>query len=77
MLIVWENVERLINSQITNSKMQIIRAQTQDGFKVVGLLIPSSCESLMHTMLDAAEFRETGKGRPGEIVLDDSDGEME
>jgi len=58
-LIVWDDVERVISGQVVNSKMQIVRAQSpQDNFKVVGLLIPNNCATELCEMLASAEEAE-------------------
>ncbi|CAL8120089.1 unnamed protein product [Orchesella dallaii] len=58
-LIVWDDVERVISGQVVNSKMQIVRAHSpQDNLKVVGLLIPNNCATELCEMLATAEAAE-------------------
>lgn len=40
--------------------MQIVRAQSQEGFKVVGLLIPNNAATEMIDILETAEAAEQG-----------------
>lgn len=57
-LIVWDDVERVLSDQVVSTKMQIVRAQSQDGFKVVGLLIPNNSVTMMCDILSEAEAQE-------------------
>lgn len=68
-LIVWDDVERVITSQVVSTKMQIVRAQAQDGFKVVGLLIPNNAATEMCEILAAAEEAEREVKQEQEMVV--------
>lgn len=69
-LIVWDDVERVITSQVVSTKMQIVRAQSQDdGFKVVGLLIPNNAATEMCDILAAAEEAEREVKTEQEVVV--------
>ncbi|XP_022110300.1 protein strawberry notch homolog 1-like isoform X2 [Acanthaster planci] len=66
-LSVWDRVEKILATQPgPASKMQILRLQTDDGSKIVGIMIPSNCivavrNSLLegaHTYVDNFEDNE-------------------
>lgn len=55
-LLCWDDVERVLGRSSPSAKIQIVRAQFEDGMKLVGLLIPdSSSESLADSLIRSEE----------------------
>ncbi|XP_018334768.1 protein strawberry notch-like [Agrilus planipennis] len=57
-LSVWSRVESVLANKCGthNNKMQVIRLKTEDGFKIVGTMIPKNCvESLIEALSSDAE----------------------
>uniref|UniRef100_A0A6I8SVM9 Protein strawberry notch homolog 1 n=1 Tax=Xenopus tropicalis TaxID=8364 RepID=A0A6I8SVM9_XENTR len=55
-LSVWTKVEGVLASVSgTNVKMQIVRLRTEDGQRIVGLIIPANCVSSLVTLLSTSD----------------------
>ncbi|XP_031433049.1 protein strawberry notch homolog 1 isoform X2 [Clupea harengus] len=55
-LSVWTKVEGVLASVSgTNVKMQIVRLRTEDGHRIVGLLIPANCVSPLTNLLSSSD----------------------
>ncbi|MEE6504128.1 hypothetical protein FKM82_005070 [Ascaphus truei] len=55
-LSVWTKVEGVLASVSgTNVKMQIVRLRTEDGQRIVGLIIPANCFSSLVTLLSTSD----------------------
>uniref|UniRef100_A0A8C7QGS5 Protein strawberry notch homolog 1 n=1 Tax=Oncorhynchus mykiss TaxID=8022 RepID=A0A8C7QGS5_ONCMY len=55
-LSVWTKVEGVLASVSgTNIKMQIVRLRTEDGQRIVGLIIPSNCVSSLTNILSSSD----------------------
>ncbi|XP_063066402.1 protein strawberry notch homolog 1 isoform X2 [Engraulis encrasicolus] len=55
-LSVWTKVEGVLASVSgTNVKMQIVRLRTEDGQRIVGLLIPANCVSPLTNLLSSSD----------------------
>ncbi|XP_075690059.1 protein strawberry notch homolog 1 isoform X2 [Rhinoderma darwinii] len=55
-LSVWTKVEGVLASVSgTNVKMQIVRLRTEDGQRIVGLIIPANCASSLVTLLSTSD----------------------
>ncbi|KAM3940780.1 protein strawberry notch homolog 1 isoform 1-T1 [Leptodactylus fuscus] len=55
-LSVWTKVEGVLASVSgTNVKMQIVRLRTEDGQRIVGLIIPANCVSSLITLLSTSD----------------------
>ncbi|XP_077318040.1 protein strawberry notch homolog 1 isoform X3 [Lithobates pipiens] len=55
-LSVWTKVEGVLASVSgTNVKMQIVRLRTEDGQRIVGLIIPANCVSPLVTLLSTSD----------------------
>ncbi|XP_077164291.1 protein strawberry notch homolog 1 isoform X1 [Paroedura picta] len=55
-LSVWTKVEGVLASVSgTNVKMQIVRLRTEDGQRIVGLIIPASCVSPLVNLLSTSD----------------------
>uniref|UniRef100_A0A8C2APA0 Protein strawberry notch homolog 1 n=1 Tax=Cyprinus carpio TaxID=7962 RepID=A0A8C2APA0_CYPCA len=55
-LSVWTKVEGVLSSVSgTNVKMQIVRLRTEDGQRIVGLIIPANCVSPLINILSSSD----------------------
>uniref|UniRef100_A0A670K566 SBNO alpha/beta domain-containing protein n=1 Tax=Podarcis muralis TaxID=64176 RepID=A0A670K566_PODMU len=55
-LSVWTKVEGVLASVSgTNVKMQIVRLRTEDGQRIVGLIIPANCVSPLVNLLSTSD----------------------
>ncbi|KAM8962284.1 protein strawberry notch homolog 1 isoform 2-T2 [Pelodytes ibericus] len=55
-LSVWTKVEGVLASVSgTNVKMQIVRLRTEDGQRIVGLIIPANCVASLVTLLSTSD----------------------
>ncbi|KAI1881972.1 hypothetical protein AGOR_G00245690 [Albula goreensis] len=55
-LSVWTKVEGVLASVSgTNVKMQIVRLRTEDGQRIVGLIIPANCVALLTNILSSSD----------------------